>query len=75
VWAFGAWREEGGEVALAEPEDPLAELSIVAGDPRGRAASCSTGARRALAASAALIGLAVAVNLLLVLYVAARIIG
>jgi hypothetical protein len=75
VWAFGAWREEGGEVSLAEPEDPLAELSVVAGDPRERAARCSTGARRALAASAALIGLAVAVNLLLVLYVAARIIG
>jgi hypothetical protein len=75
VWAFGAWREEGGNVSLTEPDDPLAELAVVAGDPRVRAARCSRGSRRALAVSAALIGLAIAVNLLLVVYVAARIIG
>ena len=46
VWAFGAWREDDGEVSLAEPDDPLAELAVVAGDPRARAARCSAGARR-----------------------------
>jgi hypothetical protein len=75
VWAFGAWREDRGEVSLAEPDDPLAELAVMAGDPRVRAARCSSGARRFLAASAALIGLTVAVNLFLVLYLAARLVG
>jgi len=75
VWAFGAWHESSGEVSLAEPEDPLAELAVTAEDPRVRAARCSTGSRRSLAASAVLIGLAVAVNLFLVLYLAARIVG
>ncbi|MCX7028813.1 MAG: hypothetical protein NTU62_01680 [Spirochaetes bacterium] len=75
VWAFGTWREDRGEVSLAEPDDPLAELAVVAGDPRVRAARCSSGARRYLAASAALIGLTVAVNLFLVLYLAARLVG
>jgi hypothetical protein len=75
VWAFGAWREDAAGVSLAEPDDPLAELTVVAGDPRGRAAQCSSGARRYLAASAVLIGLAVAVNLFLVLFLAARLVG
>ena len=75
VWAFGAWREDAAGVSLAEPDDPLAELTVVAGDPRERAARCSAGARRYLAASAVLIGLAVAVNLFLVLFLAARLVG
>ena len=68
VWAFGAWREDATGVRLAEPDDPLAELVVVAGDPRERAARCIAGARRYLAASAVLIGLAVTVNLFLVLF-------
>jgi hypothetical protein len=75
VWAFGAWREDAEGVSLAGPDDPLAELAVVAGDPRERAARCSSGARRYLAASAALIGLTVAVNLFLVLFLAARLVG
>jgi hypothetical protein len=75
AWAFGTWREEGDAVSLAEPDDPLAELIVAVEDPRARAARCSTGSRRFLAASAALIGLAIAINLFLVLYLAARIIG
>ncbi len=75
VWAFGVWREDAEGVSLAEPDDPLAELAVVAGDPRKRAARCSSGARRYLAASAALIGLTVAVNLFLVLFLAARLVG
>lgn len=75
VWAFGAWRQDGEEVSLVEPEDPLAEFVVVPGDPRERARRCSAGARRSLAASAVLIGLAIAVNLFLVLYVAARLVG
>lgn len=75
AWAFGAWRQDGDEVSLVEPDDPLAEFVVVAGDPRERARRCSAGARRFLAASAVLIGLAIAVNLFLVLYVAARLVG
>jgi hypothetical protein len=75
VWAFGAWREDDGGISLAEPEDPLAELAVVAGDPRARAARCSAGARRHEVLSAALIGLTVGINLLLVLYLAARLVG
>ncbi len=75
VWAFGAWREDDEGISLAEPEDPLAELVVVAGDPRARAARCSAGARRHEVLSAALIGLTVGINLLLVLYLAARLLG
>jgi hypothetical protein len=75
VWAFGAWREEEGEVSLVEPDDPLAAMIVVPGDPGERAARCSSLSRRSLAASAFCIGLAIAVNLLLVLYVAARLVG
>jgi hypothetical protein len=75
VWAFGAWSEQDGQVFLVEPDDPLAELTVVAGDPRVRSARCSSLARRYLAASAALIGLAIAINLLLALFLAARIVG
>jgi hypothetical protein len=75
VWAFGAWSEEGGVASLAEPRDPLAELVVTVEDPRERAARCTTGSRRYLAASAALIGLAIAINLFLVLYLAARFLG
>jgi len=75
VWAFGAWREDNGGASLAEPDDPLAELTIVAGDPRARAARSNSLARRYLAASAVLIGLAIAVNLLAALFLAARIVG
>ena len=75
VWAFGVWHEQDGRVFLAEPDDPLAELTVVAGDPRVTASRCSSLARRYLAASAFLIGLAVAINLLLALFLAARIVG
>jgi hypothetical protein len=75
VWAFGAWREDDGAISLAEPEDPLAELAVVAGDPRARAARCSAGARRHEVLSAALIGLTVGINLLLVLFLASRLVG
>ena len=75
VWAFGAWREDAEGISLAEPEDPLAELSVVEGDPRARAARCSAGARRHEVLSAVLIGLTVGINLLLVLYLVARLVG
>jgi hypothetical protein len=75
VWAFGTWREHGGQVFLEEPDDPLAELAVVAGDPRRRAALCTSLSRRYLAASAVLIGLAIAINLVLALFLAARIVG
>jgi hypothetical protein len=75
VWAFGALREQDGELALAEPEDPLAELVVVVGDPRARAARCSSGARRQEVLSGALIALAVAVNLFLALYLVVRLVG
>lgn len=75
VWAFGAWREEDGRISLAEPDDPLAELVVVAGDPRARAARCSAEARRHEILSAVLIGLTVGINLLLVMYLAARVVA
>ena len=75
VWAFGAWREDAGGISLVEPEDPLAELAVFEGDPRVRAARCSAGARRHEVLSAALIGLTVGINLILVLYLVARLVG
>jgi hypothetical protein len=75
VWAFGAWREEGERVRLGEPDDPLAELAIEPENPRARAARCSARARWHEALSAALICLTVAINLFLVLLLAARLVG
>jgi hypothetical protein len=62
---------------LAGPVLGMATIAaaVVAGDPRARAARCSAGARRHEVLSAALIGLTVGINLLLVLYLAARLVG
>jgi hypothetical protein len=60
--AFGCYREEGDGIRLVAPEDPMAPLILVPGDPHALAAACSREARRLEVVSALLISLNVAVN-------------
>jgi len=59
---FGSYREEGDGIVLAAPEDPMAQLILVPGDPQSIAGECSRAARRFEIISAVLIGLNLAVN-------------
>lgn len=60
---FGSYREEGDKIVLAAPEDPMAQLILVPGDPQTLAAACSRAARNFEIVSALLIGMNVAVNI------------
>lgn len=64
--AFGCYREQGERILLAAPEDPMAQLILLPGDPQSLAAACSRAARNLEIVSAALIGLNLAVNVPLV---------
>jgi len=63
---FGAYREQGDGIALSRPEDPMAELVLVRGDPETIAGACDRAALRGEIVSALFIALNIAVNLPLV---------
>ncbi len=60
--AFGCYRETEEGIELRAPEDPMAQLILVPGDPQSLAAACSAAARRLEIVSALFIVLDVAVN-------------
>jgi hypothetical protein len=64
--AFGCYREDGEALRLAAPEDPMAPLILVPGDPHALAAAFSREARRLEVVSALLIGVNIAANAVLV---------
>jgi hypothetical protein len=69
--AFGSYAEEGDAFRLRAPEDPMAPLILVPGDPHVLAEAFSREARRLEVVSALLIGLNVAVNAALVFFLLA----
>jgi hypothetical protein len=72
---FGSYREEDEEIVLAAPEDPMAQLILVPGDPRSIARECSRAARGFEMLSAVLIGLDLAINAPLVFLVLSLFVG
>lgn len=61
--AFGACREEGGGLTIMKPDDPMAELTLLPGDPDKLSATSGRMARVYEIASAAFIVLNVAINI------------
>lgn len=72
---FGSYREEDEGIVLAAPEDPMAQLILVPGDPRSLARECSRAARNFEMLSALLIGLDFAINAPLVFLVLSLLVG
>ncbi|MBN1834881.1 MAG: hypothetical protein JW820_03460 [Spirochaetales bacterium] len=66
-WLFGAEADRARPAALRTPEDPMAELVLVLGDPEDLARNCSRTARTYELVSAATFFAGVSVNLLLLL--------
>jgi hypothetical protein len=66
--AFGAYRENGDGMVLQKPEDPMAELILMAGDPGEIAAGCARLALRWEIVSALFIFLDLAVNVPLLFF-------
>ncbi len=73
--AFGAYSEEGDTIRLRRPEDPMAELVIVPGEPEEISAECERTSRVYELVSAFFISADVSVNALAVLLLLARLIG
>ena len=72
---FGSYREEGEGIVLAAPEDPMAQLILVPGDPQSIARECSRAARGFEILSAVLIVLDLAINAPLVFLVLSLFVG
>jgi len=66
--AFGAYRENGDGITLRKPEDPMAELILVPGDPEEIAARCARFALRWEIVSVLFISLDLAVNVPLLFF-------
>lgn len=66
-WLFGAVDEAAAAPTLRMPQDPMAELVLVAGDPENLAKACSRKARTYELLSAGLFFVAVTLNLFLLL--------
>jgi hypothetical protein len=60
--AFGCYRETEAGIELHAPEDPMAQLILVPGEPQALADACSAAARRLEIVSALFVCLDVAVN-------------
>jgi hypothetical protein len=75
AYVFGAYSEDGDGLALKRPEDPMADLILVPGDPREIAGACNRAARSFELVSALFIGLNVAVNEVGLILLLARLIG
>jgi hypothetical protein len=74
-YVFGVYAEEGERIVLRKPEDPMAELILIPGDPEAIARECGWAARLYELTWAFLIGANVAVNMAAVLYLLAVIIA
>lgn len=72
---FGSYRETEEGLVLAAPEDPMAQLILVPGDPLSIARECSRAARNYEMLSAALIGLDILVNAPLVFIALSLLVG
>jgi hypothetical protein len=68
-WLFGAADEAAQQPILRPPQDPMAELVLVLGDPEDMARTCSRRARIYEIVSAALFFAAVSLNLFLLFIV------
>jgi hypothetical protein len=73
--AFGAYSEEGDSIVLKRPQDPMAELVIVPGEPEAISTECEKTARLYEGVSALFISADVAVNAFLVFILLARLVG
>lgn len=60
--AFGCYRESGDGIELYAPEDPMAQLVLVPGDPQALADACSRAARGLEVVSVLFMGLDLVVN-------------
>jgi hypothetical protein len=72
---FGVYEEEEGRIVLRKPEDPMAELILIPGNPEEIALKCGRTARFYEIASAVSVGTNVAVNLSGVIFLLALIIA
>ncbi len=74
-FAFGAYSDEGDGILLRRPEDPMAELIVVPGDPEDISEGCGRAARLYEIVSAVFIGLNVALNMAGILILLTLLIG
>ncbi len=72
---FGSYREADEGIILAAPEDPMAQLILIPGDPQSIARECSRAARNFEMLSAALIGLDLLINAPLVFLALSLVVG
>jgi hypothetical protein len=74
-YVFGAYEEVDGSILLRKPDDPMAELVLVPGNPVDIAAKCGNRARVYEFVSAFFIGANVAVNVAAILFLLTYIVG
>jgi hypothetical protein len=74
-YLFGAYGDADGAIRMRKPEDPMAELVLVAGNPEVIAAACGRTARRYEIVSALIIGANVSINVTAILFLLSYIVG
>jgi hypothetical protein len=75
AWIFGAYEERGDGLALRRPDDPMAELILIPGDPEEISRASSRAASRYALAAALVVAAGVLVNEAVLLLLLSRIIG
>jgi hypothetical protein len=74
-FVFGAYDEIDGVIRLRKPNDPMAELVLVPGNPEQIARKCNDAARLYEIVSAIFIGVSIAINVTAILFLLSYIVG